>query len=338
MRVMALMRSPKVVAFRRRAKHTRHSRWHAAVARLDARIDALERRLAGSHRPSLGTRMRTAIILSLLAHVLLIAGIGVKLPDLAKRDDLTPRLEIVLVNAQSKAAPQKADVLAQHNLDGGGNTDDKQRAKSPLPVIADQKLESDVQVALKRVERLEREARELMVQKQAKTAVDAAPPAPKAPEPQAEPVQATQGSDLLQRSLEIARLEAQIARDMNAYQERPRKRFIGARAQEVRFARYVEDWRQKVERVGDLNYPQAARDLKLQGRLMVTVGIKADGSLESIDINRPSGFKALDEGARRIVQLAAPFGAFPAEIAKDTDILYITRWWTFTSSDRFQSD
>ena len=338
MRVMALMRSPKVVAFRRRAKHTRHSRWHAAVARLDARMDALERRLAGSHRASLGTRMRTAIIFSLLAHVFLIAGVGVKLPDLAKRDDLTPRLEIVLVNAQSKAAPQKADVLAQHNLDGGGNTDDKQRAKSPLPVIADQKLESDVQVALKRVERLEREARELTVQKQAKTAVDAAPPAPKAAEPQAEPVQTTAGSDLLQRSLEIARLEAQIARDMNAYQERPRKRFIGARAQEVRFARYVEDWRQKVERVGDLNYPQPARDLKLQGRLMVTVGIKADGSLESIDINRPSGFKALDEGARRIVQLAAPFGAFPAEIAKDTDILYITRWWTFTSSDRFQSD
>jgi periplasmic protein TonB len=335
---MALMRSPKVVAFRRRAKHTRHSRWHAAVARLDARMDALERRLAGSQHASLGTRMRTAIIVSLLAHVLLIAGIGVKLPDLAKRDDLTPRLEIVLVNAQSKAAPRKADVLAQHNLDGGGNTDEKQRAKSPLPVVADQKLESDVQVALRRVERLEREAKELMVQKQAKATVDAAPPAPKTPEAQAEPAPTPPGSDLLQRSLEIARLEAQITRDMNAYQERPRKRFIGARAQEVRFARYVEDWRQKVERVGDLNYPQAARDLKLQGRLMVTVGIKADGSLDSIDINRPSGFRALDEGARRIVQLAAPFGAFPAEIAKDTDILYITRWWTFTSSDRFQSD
>jgi protein TonB len=142
----------------------------------------------------------------------------------------------------------------------------------------------------------------------------------------------------LQRSLAIARLEAQIAREMNAYQERPRRRYIGARAQEVRFARYVEDWRQKIERVGDLNYPQAARELKLQGKLLVTVGVRADGSLDSIDVNRPSGFKALDEGARRIVQLAAPFAAFPADIAKDTDILYITRWWTFTSADRFQSE
>ena len=336
---MALMRSSKVVAFRRRAKHTRHSRWHAAVARLDARMDAFERRLGGSHRLSLGTRMRTAIIASLIAHVLLIAGVGVKLPKPPERDDLSPRLEIVLVNAQSKAAAQKADVLAQHNLDGGGNTDEKQRAKSPLPVIPDQKLDSDVQVALKRVERLEREAKQLMVQKQAKATVDTSPSPPKAPpQPEAEPAPVPQGSDLLQRSLEIARLEAQIARDMNAYQERPRKRYIGARAQEVRFARYVEDWRQKVERVGDLNYPQAARDLKLQGRLLVTVGIKADGSLESVDVNRPSGFKALDEGARRIVQLAAPYAAFPADIAKDTDVLYITRWWTFTSSDRFQSD
>ena len=338
-RIMALMRSPKVVAFRRRAKHSRHSRWHNAVARLDARMDALERRLAGgAQRPSLGSRMRTAIIVSLLVHVLLIAGVGVKIPTI-KRDDLSPRLEIVLVNAQSKAAPKKADLLAQHNLDGGGNTDEKQRAKSPLPVLPDQKLESDVQVALKRVERLEREARQLMVQNQSKASVDAAPVATKAPpQPEAERSPAPEGSDLLQRSLEIARLEAQIARDLNAYQERPRKRFIGARAQEVRFARYVEDWRQKIERVGDLNYPQAARELKLQGRLLVTVGVKADGSLDSIDINRPSGFKALDEGARRIVQLAAPFAAFPAEISKDTDILYITRWWTFTSSDRFQSE
>lgn len=340
MRVMALMRSPKVVAFRRRAKHSRHSRWHAAVARLDARMDALERRLGGgARRPSLGSRMRTAIIASLIVHVLLIAGIGVKLPDRSKRDDLSPRLEIVLVNAQSKAEPKKADVLAQHNLDGGGNTDEKQRATSPLPVIADQKLESDVQLALKRVERLEREAKQLMVQNKSKATVDTSPDAPKSPpQPEAEPSPAPEGSELLQRSLEIARLEAQIARDMNAYQERPRKRFIGARAQEVRFARYVEDWRLRIERIGDLNYPQAARDLKLRGRLMVTVGIKADGSLDSVDINRPSGFRALDEGAKHIVRQAAPFAAFPPEIAKDTDVLYITRWWTFTSSDRFRSD
>ena len=84
----------------------------------------------------------------------------------------------------------------------------------------------------------------------------------------------------MSRSLEIARLEAQIARDWEAYQQRPRRRFIGARTQEFRFARYIEDWRAKVERVGELNYPQAARDQKIYGSLVVTVSIKSDGSLE----------------------------------------------------------
>ena len=339
---MALKRSRKVIPFLRRAKHARHSRWHAAVARLDARVDALERRLGGRAHPSaptIGSRMRSALVVSLLAHLTIIYGIGVKLPDRAKRDDLSPKLEIVLVNAKSKSDPAKADVLAQHSIDGGGNTDEKRRAQSPLPVLPDQKLDSDVSLALRRVEKLERDAKQLMTQNKSKTKVETAPDAPKAPpQPEGEPTPGPQASEILQRSLEIARLEAQIARDMQAYQERPRKRFIGARAQEVRFARYVEDWRQKIERVGDLNFPQAARDQRLHGRLLVTVGIKADGSLESIDINRPSGQKVLDDGAKRIVQLASPFAAFPSEIAKDTDILYITRWWTFTSSERFQSE
>jgi protein TonB len=142
----------------------------------------------------------------------------------------------------------------------------------------------------------------------------------------------------MQRSLEIARLEAKISRDWDAYQQRPRRTYIGARTQEYRFARYIEDWRQKIERIGDLNYPQGARDQRLYGSLVVTVAIKSDGTVEQIDINRPSGHKLLDEAARRIVELAAPFSAFPPAIAKDTDILHITRTWTFTPADRFKSE
>src|SRR5688572_33273018 len=121
----------------------------------------------------------------------------------------------------------------------------------------------------------------------------------------------------MQRSLEIARLEAKIAREWQAYQERPRRKFIGARAQETRVARYLEDWRQKIERIGDLNYPQGARDQRLYGSLTVTVAIRADGTVEQVDINRPSGHRILDEAARRIVGLAAPFSAFPPDLAKD---------------------
>jgi len=142
----------------------------------------------------------------------------------------------------------------------------------------------------------------------------------------------------MSRGMEIARLEAQIAREWEEYQQRPRRRFIGARAQEFRFARYIEDWRAKVERVGELNYPQAARDQKLYGNLLVTVSIKSDGSVDRVEINRPSGHRILDAAVLRIVQLAAPFAAFPPDIARDTDILSITRVWTFTRSDQLVTE
>jgi protein TonB len=171
------------------------------------------------------------------------------------------------------------------------------------------------------------------VQSQAK--VEAAPPQPEA---QTESKVGPNAADIMSKSLEIARLEAQISKDWDAYQKRPRRRFLGARTQEFRFARYIEDWRQKIERVGTLNYPEAARDQKIYGSLQLTVSINPDGSVETIEINRSSGHKILDEAARRIVQLAAPYAAFPSDIAKDTDILSITRTWTFTRSDQLSTE
>jgi protein TonB len=337
---MALKPQPKVVALPRRTKHTRHSRWHTAVARLEARIDRLERRLnRRTRRASLGTRMRFAVIGSLVFHVLLIAGVGVQLPPRPLNDLLSPKLEIVLVNAQSKSAPKKADVLAQHNLDGGGNTDEKVRATSPLPVLPDQTREADVQLALRKVDALEHEAKQLMTQIRSKASIETAPEASK-PDTQAkvEAAAGVQTSDLLQKSFEIARQEAIIERELKAYQERPRARYVAARAKEVPFARYVEDWRQKIERIGELNYPLQARGLSLQAHLLVTVAIRSDGSLANVVVERSSGFRFLDDGARRIVELAAPFSAFPPYMARETDVLYITRWWTFTSAGHVRTE
>jgi protein TonB len=144
--------------------------------------------------------------------------------------------------------------------------------------------------------------------------------------------------DLMDKSLEIARLEAQIRRDMQAYQERPKRKFVGARAQEYRFAQYVDNWRLKIERVGNLNYPDEARTRKIFGKLQLTVAIKANGEVETVEINRSSGHKVLDQAAIRIVRLAAPFDPFPANIRADTDILHITRTWTFTRTDQVFAD
>jgi len=133
-----------------------------------------------------------------------------------------------------------------------------------------------------------------------------------------------------QTLLEMNRLEALIAKQQDEYQKRPKRKFIGARAAEYRYAMYVDAWRQKVEKIGNTNYPIIAKQKKLYGQLQMTVSIKKDGSIENIEVNQSSGHKILDEAAKHIVELGAPYAKFAEDIAKDTDILSITRTWTFT--------
>jgi periplasmic protein TonB len=142
----------------------------------------------------------------------------------------------------------------------------------------------------------------------------------------------------VQKALEIAKLEAQIDKNWDAYQKLPRRTFIGARTQEYRFAQYIEDWRIKVERIGNLNYPEQARRQKIFGKLQLSVSINKDGSVENVEVSRPSGHPLLDAAAIRIVKLAAPYSPLPPNITKDTDILTITRTWSFTPSDKLESE
>jgi protein TonB len=190
----------------------------------------------------------------------------------------------------------------------------------------------------KRVEELEKQAQELLTQIKATKKIESNPTQNAA---SAEPDISEEKSEaktldreaLTAAALEMDRLQAQIDKQQDEYQKRPKKKYIGARTKEYRFALYVESWRQKVERIGNMNYPEAAKAQKLYGQLRMTVGIKADGSLESVKVDQESNHKVLDEAAKRIVELAAPYAAFPDDIKKDTDILYITRTWTFTQED-----
>ena len=281
-----------------------------------------------------GNRLfRYTLAISIAIHVIVLA-IKFQPFDLQKMLDRGPPLEVALVNAKSPTKPTKADILAQAHLDGGGNTDADRRAKTPLPVLPKDSHSADLTVATQRVETLEQQTRELM------TRLRSAPTAPAVAKPTeaTEPKDMPTSAELMQRTLEAMRLEAQIAKDMDAYQKRPKRRFVGARAEEYRFARYVEDWRLKIERVGNLNYPQAAREPKLYGSLVLTVSIRADGSVESVQVNRSSGQRVLDAAAVHIVEMSAPFATFPPDIRRDTDILHITRTWSFTKGDQLRSD
>ena len=276
--------------------------------------------------------MQVAIVGSIGLHLFLIVGLGFRLPTIPKWDAPHNVMDVVLVNSKSATKPQKADALAQANLDGGGNTDKKLRARSPFPTVDERDPSRELKAAESRMKRLEQEAKQLMTQMKSKAQVAAIEAAPPGASKDAE------ARDLVQKSLEIARLEAQIRRDYQAYQERPKRKFVGARASEYRFAQYVDNWRLKIERVGNMNYPQEAKARKLYGSLQLTVAIKADGEVESVEVSRSSGHKVLDQAAIRIVRLAAPFDRFPSNIRTDTDILHITRTWTFTRGDQVLAD
>jgi len=281
-------------------------------------------------REYLGRRLSLAVGFSLLLHAFLLFGVGLALPDPRRALSTLQPLEVTLVNSKSKRRPDKADALAQANLDGGGNTSADKQAKSPLPTLSDDQHFTEEQ-ATRRLQQLEQQNKRLMTQLKSKTRIE------RGHNPKQNQVGDSSGDDLVQRSLEIARLEAQINKDFEAYQKLPRRKFIGARTQEFRFAQYVEEWRAKVERIGNMNYPEQARREKIFGSLQLTVSIRNDGSVENIEVSRSSGQPVLDEAAMRIVRMAAPYSAFPPDIRRDTDILSITRTWTFTQADKLES-
>jgi protein TonB len=280
-------------------------------------------------------RFTQAVLISAILHVLVIFGMQFTAANPRLFENSTPPIDVVLVNAKTKEKPLRADVLAQANLDGGGNVDDNRQAKSPLPAAErDQTLSAEAEFNA-RVQALEKQTKALMQQIKSDYKTPEQKPElvadPRPPSPNPAPM------DLASRSLEMARLQARIDQQRDEYQKRPRRLFVGARAQEFTFAQYVEDWRIKIERVGNMNYPEAAKRNGLYGTLILTVNIFDSGEIESIQIERSSGSKVLDAAATRIVELSAPFPRFPEAIRKKVDILGITRSWTFTRSDQLTS-
>lgn len=274
-----------------------------------------------------------AVLVSIVLHAVLLA-VHFKFPDALRWNSANAPLEVVLVNAKTKQRPAKADVLAQANLDRGGNVDENRRAKTPLPVVEPRQPGRDLAQAQKRVQQLEAQQRKLLAQaREARNRVAAEPPKDA---PATEPAEKS-GRDLADLALAAIRLQAQIDKQIDEYQKRPRKKFIGANASEYRFARYEEDWRSKVERVGTLNYPAEARG-KLYGSLRLTVTLKPDGTVASVELDRSSGLKVLDNAAFKIVRMASPFAVFPADIARDTDLLVITRTWFFGQGDKIWTE
>ena len=171
-------------------------------------------------------------------------------------------------------------------------------------------------------------------------AADTRPEADSDPVPAAAVPAATGGGGAatsMDRSREIATLSAALERKLRAYAERPRRKWISARTREHEFAVYMDAWRRKVERVGNLNYPGEAARRGLSGSLLLEVALNPDGTIEDVALRRSSGERILDAAAVRIVRLAAPFAEFPEGIAEEVDVLHVERTWLFHSDNRFTS-
>jgi protein TonB len=275
-----------------------------------------------------------AIGLSLALHATLLS-MHFKFPDASRWKSSSAPIEVVLVNARTKDRPAKADALAQANLNRGGTVEENRRAKTPLPVTEPRQPGKDLAEAQRRQRSLEAQQAELLAK-----ARDAQGRVPASAERQPEidnPGEKPSGRDLADLALAAMRLQAQIDRQIDEYQKRPRKKFIGANTAEYRFAQYEEDWRVKIERIGSLNYPPEARG-RVYGNLRLTVSIRPDGNVESIELDRSSGLKVLDAAAFKIVRMATPFAVFPPDIRRDTDLLVITRTWFFGQGDKIWTE
>lgn len=269
-------------------------------------------------------RLALTLFIATALHALLILGISFDAFDSNPEDKSTPTLDITVVKRQDIKPPEDFDYLADSSQEGAGNTEEKvqpreqtvEQAPPPTPVREVPPAPAQVLTADIASEKV-RDREE-----------------PK-PEEKAEPASA---EELISRSMEMLTLNQQINQNLQAYSKQPKSKFISARTKEFKYASYMRDWVAKVERVGELNYPDAARRQNLSGKLIVQVAIYPDGTVREITIRQPSGHKILDDAAVRIVKLAAPFAPFPDDIRQETDVMYITRTWVFTSGNRLQTD
>ncbi len=278
-------------------------------------------------RISASDRLGFTLFLALALHLILILGVGFS-PGDDQNPEALPSLDIILANTASDEAPEQADFLAQSNQKGGGNKEDK--ARPSAPVSADSPLNLS---GLNERQQRQRRTREVPVehiyyinQREASWQIEQSRRSKKAR-------QQLQSTDPInQKQQEIASLQAEIRKMVEAYARRPREIVLTANTREAVEAGYLAQWVARIERIGNLNYPTEAEVNRIDGRLRLNVRINAQGKVIDARISRSSGERILDEAALRIVRLAEPFAEFPPKLREKADQIVIIRTWEFNSN------
>ncbi len=269
-------------------------------------------------------RLSFTVFLAASLHAAIILGVGFAWHVEQAR---TPTIEVTLAQHDDRVAPDNADFVAQSNQLGSGDATEARETTTTEtadfhtntvrqtvsdPLIA-QPVEAQTQATLTTSTASERRA-------PIESPQDGA-------EPRLTPAEQRR---LLDLSQEIASLEARVDTETNTDARGPRvRRLTSVSARQTVDAYYLQSWRRKVETVGNLNYPEVARQQQLYGSLRLLVSITPDGALKDVQVLDSSGHKVLDDAAIRIVRLAAPFAPFPDEMRQTTDVLEIIRTWQF---------
>jgi protein TonB len=271
-------------------------------------------------------RIGVTLLFSLIAHGVLALGLTFEYEKPAAR---LPSLDVILVQSANNEAPEKADFLAQATNSGGGEAEKARRPSQPLSSPIPKAVAGIAPIPLENGAPRPQAPTdaEVVTQKRSNFSVTTDTAKPDTPDRQA-----AVERDVEQRKLEMARLAQEIQRESEQYAKRPKRKYISANTKEYEFAAYMRAWVARIERIGNLNYPDEARRQQLHGQLVLTVGLTRDGRIKSMDVIQSSGHKVLDDAAIRIVHLAEPFPALPEDKEK-VDELYITRTWQYLPGD-----
>lgn len=267
-------------------------------------------------------RLGFMLCLATAMHLALILGIRFA-PEAA--DIKLPSLEVTLASYQSLSAPEKADYLAQHNQLGSGN----QRDKAELSATTNSAYhDNDSQQQALKMARAEQQSRQQALL--ATTARQPAQTTQTATRALLEQRDWQKQDEFSELSENISALEAQLDQLNRAYASMPRPKFItSVAAKGSPDARYLNRWEQKIERIGNANYPEEARRRGIEGELRLLLMLRPDGSIDEVRVLASSGIELLDRAANRIVRLAAPYEAIPGDVLDGKNRLGIVRTWRF---------
>lgn len=297
-------------------------------------------------------KLSFTLVFSFIFHGALLLGVGFSIFSPPNSPPM-PNLDITLVKHQTELAPEEADYLAQANSEGGGLTNDK----SPNPVPETQQKEADqtdrtpvkprqaaqaitVPTPAKTVEKTTNIVAQKQAERQVETQQDNTEKTNPTAEitPQVKP-RVTASEIMVQARNDINLMEQRLDLSTQASSKKPNRKILSSRTKEYAAAAYHEAWVRKVERIGNLNYPQEARQQRINGSLKLAVDIQPDGSVPpgGIVITHSSGHKVLDDAAIKIVRLAAPYAPIPENVLQGHDVITIIRTWKFETDDGLYS-